>query len=105
MSDKKSGAKMDFSAWDSFQRAAILLLTVCAILLAANVVLIWIYLSSASDRFGRALSAVEASNTRLDVVRGELDSNLKAIQDELHALNEKASDTADVTPPASGNAQ
>jgi|GEM_PF-3094730 len=106
MSDRKrSDAKANWSVWDSFQRAAIVLLATCAILLAANAVLTWVYLSSASERFARALSAMEDSNTRLDMVRGELDSNLKAIRDELHALNQKASDTADVTPPGNDASQ
>jgi hypothetical protein len=95
MSYKKSEARANL---------AILLLAVCAILLAVNGLLMWVYLSGASQRFARALEAIENSNTRLDVVRGELDSNLKAIQEELHTLNQKASDSADLTPPSRDDA-
>jgi len=95
MSDKKGEARANL---------AILLLAVCAILLAVNGVLMWVYLSGASERFTRALAAIENSNTRLDVVRGELDSNLKAIQEELHRLNQKAADSADLTPPERSDA-
>jgi len=90
MSDKKSDARANL---------AILLLAVCAILLAVNGALMWVYLSGASQRFARALEAIQNSNTRLDAVRGELDSNLKAIQEELETLNQKASESRDLTPP------
>jgi hypothetical protein len=35
-------------------------------------------------------------------MRGELNSNLNAIREELQALNEKASKAAEVTPPPNG---
>ena len=51
----------------------------------------------------RALLAMNeqqaASNVRLDALRGETNLNLRAIRDELHALNEKASVAGNVEPP------
>jgi hypothetical protein len=38
-------------------------------------------------------------NVRLDAVRGETNLNLKAIRQELRALNEKAATAGDVKPP------
>jgi hypothetical protein len=103
-----SDTKAKSGTRESFQRAGLLLLAVCAILLAVNAALMFLYLSTAGE-IARALSAIReqqaATNTRLDVVRGELDSNLNAIRDELHALNEKAAGTADVTPPGNDSAQ
>lgn len=104
-----SDVKAKWAAWDSFQQVTIILLAVCAFLLAANSVLAWLYLSTTSQSIARALSPIKEQqtdlNVRLDVVRGELDSNLTAIRDELNALNEKASKAADVTPPGNDASQ
>jgi hypothetical protein len=57
----------------------------------------------------RALLAVKTQqsepNASLDNVLHELESNLGAIREELHALNEKASRAADVTPPERSGSQ
>ncbi len=100
-----SDAKGKLVVWDSFQRVTILLLAVCAILLAANSALAWVYLSTTSDVLLPIKEQQADLNVRLDVVRGELDSNLTAIRDELNALNEKASKAADVSPPGNNNSQ
>jgi hypothetical protein len=49
--------------------------------------------------------ALLASNARLDAIRGELNSELIAIRDELNALNEKASVAAMPTLLPSGNSR
>jgi hypothetical protein len=76
----------------------------------------WIYLASLSRGITvsmsnqaesvRALLAINerqaAANVSLDAVRGETNLNLRAIRDELHVLNEKASVAGDVKPPQNG---
>jgi Tfp pilus assembly protein PilO len=108
--------KEHLGGWNLFQRAVTLLLTACVILLAAYAALVWFYLSAMSRDMavltsnqaetGRAFLAIKeqqaASNMRLDAMRGELNSNLNAIREELQALNEKASKAAEVTPPPNG---
>ena len=105
--------------WGLFERAVTLLLAACVTLLAAQAVLTWFYVSAISRDLNvvtanqaetaRAFLAVKqqqaASNPSLDAVRAELSSNLKAIRDELDALNEKASIAAGVTPPETGGSQ
>ena len=105
--------------WGLFERAVTLLLAACVTLLAAQAVVTWFYVSAISRdlnavtanqaEMARAFLAVKqqqaASNPSLDAVRAELSSNLKAIRDELHALNEKASIAAGVTPPEPGGSQ
>jgi hypothetical protein len=84
------------------------LLAACVTLLAAQAVLTWLVTANQAET-ARAFLAVKqqqaASTPSLDAVRAELISNLKAIRDELHALNEKASIAAGVTPPETGGSQ
>jgi hypothetical protein len=94
------------------------LLAGCATVLAGQAALIWFYVSAITQDIHiltanqaetmRALLAVKtqqpASNATLDTVLHEL-QNLSAIREELHALNEKASRAADVTPPRTSGSQ
>ena len=105
--------------WDFSQPPATLLLVACAALMAVLLAVTWIYLAAISRDIAiatsnqsesvRALIAMSeqqaAANMRLDAVRGETNLNLKAIREELHALNEKASVAADVKPPQNSNTQ
>ncbi len=107
-----SRIKKSVGGWGLFQWSVTLLLIACVTLLTAHAVLTWLYVSAINRAVNvvttnqaetvRALLAVKeqqlASNTRLD-------ANLKAIRDELHALNEKASIAAGVTPPEKGGSQ
>jgi hypothetical protein len=105
--------------WDFSQRPATLLLVACVVLMAVLLVVTWIYLAAISRDIAiaasnqsesvRTLLAMSeqqaAANMRLDAVRGETNLNLRAIREELHALNEKASVAADTKPPQNSNAQ
>jgi hypothetical protein len=85
----------------------------CVVLMAVFTTVTWIYLAAISREIAvatsthsesvRALLAMNeqqaASNVRLDALRGETNLNLRAIRDELHALNEKASVAGNVKPP------
>src|SRR4029078_8371025 len=87
-----------------FERLVALLLAGCATVLAGQAALIWFYVSAITQDIHiltanqaeamRALLAVKTQQSepaRLDTVLHELQSNLSAIREELHALNEKAS--------------
>jgi hypothetical protein len=105
--------------WTFYQRTIILLLAACAMLLAVSAGIIWFFLSGLTQNVavltrhnaetGRAwLSIIElqkAANMKLDFVGVEMTSNLDAIRDELHALNDKASVAAEVKPPEIGSYQ
>ena len=106
-------SKEHLADWDLFQRAVSLLLVACVVLVAVFTTVTWIYLAAISREIAvatsnhsesvRALLAMNeqqaASNVRLDALRGETNLNLRAIRDELHALNEKASVAGNVKPP------
>src|SRR5262245_38232011 len=90
--------KEPFADKDLFQRTVTILLAACVLLMAASTALIWIYLAAINREIGVATSsqsesvrALLAANVSLDAVRGETNLNLRAIRDELHALNQKAS--------------
>jgi Tfp pilus assembly protein PilO len=105
--------------WGVFERVVTLLLAACVILLAAQAALTWFYVSGITQEIqvvsanqaetARALLAEKTQqatpNPEFDAVVDELHSNLSAIRDELHALNEKASIAAGVTPPQTGGSQ
>jgi hypothetical protein len=104
--------------WGLFERLVVLLLAGCATVLAGQAALIWFYVSAITldihiltanqAEAMRALLAVKTQQSepaRLDTVLHELQSNLSAIREELHALNEKASRAADVTPPETSRSQ
>jgi type II secretory pathway component PulJ len=114
MRNKEHIVDLDFS-----QRPATLLLVACVVLMAVLLVVTWIYLAAISrdiaiaasnqSESARALIAMSeqqaAANMRLDAVRGETNLNLRAIREQLHTLNEKASVAADVIPPQNTNTQ
>jgi hypothetical protein len=89
-----------------------LLLITSVTLLAAHAMLTWLYVSAINRGLNvvttnqvetvRALLAVEGQQAASNV---RLDANLKAMRDDLHALNEKASIAAGVTPPEKGSSQ
>jgi hypothetical protein len=93
--------------WGLFEWVPTLLLAACVTLLAACGALVWVYLSAISRdidvvagnqaEIARTLLAVKEQQAASSM---ELNSTLKALRDELHALNEKASIAAGVTPPA-----
>jgi hypothetical protein len=96
--------------WGLYERLVVLLLAGCVTVLAGQAALVWFYVSAITQDI-QILTANQAETTRallavktqqpatLDTVLHELQSNLSAIREELHALNEKASKAADVTPP------
>jgi Tfp pilus assembly protein PilO len=85
--------------WGLFERLVVLLLAGCATVLAGQAALILFYVSAITQDIHistanqaetmRALLAVKtqqpASNASLDTVLHELQSNLSAIREELHA--------------------
>jgi hypothetical protein len=105
-------SKEHVTDWNLAQRAATLLLAGCLVLLALLTTVTWFYLAAMSRDTALAAAAqaesaraLLASNARLDAIRGELNSELIAIRDELNALNEKASVAAMPTLLPSGNSQ
>ena len=108
-------SKEQFADQDLFQRTVTVLLAACVLLMAASTTVTWSYLAAISREITvatsgqaesvRALSAMNgqqtAANLTLDAVRGETNLNLRAIRDELQALNQKASVAGDVKPPQS----
>ena len=106
-------SKEHLADWYLFQRAVTLLLVACVVLMAVFTTVTWIYFAAisreiavATSNYSESVRAVlamneqqAASNMRLDALRGETNLNLRAIRDELHALNEKASLAGDVKPP------
>jgi hypothetical protein len=105
--------KEHLADWDLFQRAVTLLLVAFVVVMAVLTTVTWIYLAAISREIAvatsnhsesvRALLAMNekqaASNVRLDALRGETNLNLRAIRDELRALNEKAAVLGNVKPP------
>jgi hypothetical protein len=98
--------------WGLFERVVTLLLAARVTVLAVQAALVWFYVSAVTQdihvvmanqaetmRASVAEKTQQPANAGLDAVIDELHSNLGAIRDELHALNEKASIAAAVTPP------
>jgi hypothetical protein len=95
-----------FADKDLFQRTVTVLLAACVLLMAASTAVTWIYLAAinreitvATSSQSESVRALLAANVTLDAVRGETNLNLRAMRDELHALNQKASIAEDVKPP------
>jgi hypothetical protein len=99
-------SKEQFADQDFFKKTVTGLLIVCVLLMIVSTTVTWIYLAAISREITVATSgqsesirALMAANVSLDAVRGETNLNLRAIRDELHALNQKASVAEDVKPP------
>lgn len=106
-------SKEQFADQDLFQRTVTVLLVACVLLMAVSTTVTWSYLAAISREITvatrsqsesvRALSTMNeqqaAANLTIDAVRGETNLNLRAIRDELQALNRKASVAGDVKPP------
>jgi len=99
-------SKEQFADHDFFKKTVTVLLIACVLLMIVSTTVTWIYLAAISREITVATSgqsesirALMAANVSLDAVRGETNLNLRAIRDELHALNQKASVAGDVKPP------
>jgi hypothetical protein len=95
--------------WGLFEWAVTLLLTACAALLTACAILTSFYLSAIRGDINSVVAdnQIEIGRALLAVKEQQVLSNSKldAMRDELHALNEKASIAAGVTPPARNGSQ
>ncbi len=99
-------SKEQFANQDLFKKTVTVLFIACVLVMVVSTTVTWIYLAAISREITVATSvqsesirALMTANVSLDAVRGETNLNLRAIRDELHALNQKASVAEDVKPP------
>jgi hypothetical protein len=93
-----------YGRWGIYEWAMTGLLTMCATLLGVCAGLMWSYFplmvsGSNSTSVSKYESRIEAALSGLQQQQAASNSALDAIRSELRALNEKAGNAADVTPP------